>query len=163
MELYFKDKFFNSGISDIMNHDGEVVGSMDLKSTFGSSLDVFGHQGQIVCGGKFRSFSNRWIISDERDGQLGVLRRRMSFLTKKYEYDTGNRGVYEITSPAFSKEYSIQRSNGEIVASFAKVSSWMQTGAFRLFNDSKELDSYELVVVVMGVHEIQKRDSQNAG
>ncbi|OAB43193.1 hypothetical protein [Paenibacillus glacialis] len=163
MELYFKDKFFNSGISDIMNHDGEVVGSMDLKSAFGSSLDVFGHQGQIVCTGKFRLLLNRWIISDGRDKQLGELRRRMSFLTKKYEYDAGNRGVYEITSPVFSKEYSIQSSNGETIASFARTSSWLQTGAFRLLNDSKKLDSYELVAVVMGVHEIQKRDNNNSG
>ncbi len=161
MELYFKDKFFNSGISDIMNSDGEVVGNMDLKSAFGSSLDVSNHQRQILCSGKFRFFSNKWFISDERNGQMGVLRVRLSFLKKRYEYDAGNRGVYEITSPAFSKEYSIQRSNGEVVASFARTNSWMQTGAFRLQNDSKELDSYELVAVVMGVHEIEKRDSHS--
>lgn len=163
MELYFKDNFFNSGISDIMNHDREVVGNMDLKSAFGSSLDVFGYQGQIVCAGRFRLLSNRWIVSDEREGELGVLRRRMSFFEKKYEYDAGNRGVFEITSPAFSKEYSIQNSHGETVASFAKINSWLQTGAFRLLNESKDLDSYELVTVVMGVHEIQKRDRQSAG
>ena len=161
MELYFKDKFFSSGISDIMNTDGEIIGRIDLKSAFTSSLDVFDSNEQIVCMGKFRMLLNKWIISDGRDGQLGVLRRRMSFLKKKYEYDTGRRGVFEITSPAFSKEYSILQSNGEIVASFARINSWLQTGAFRLLNDSQELDSYELVAIVMGVHEIQKRDQHN--
>jgi uncharacterized protein YxjI len=161
LELYFKDKFFSSGISDIMNTDGEIIGRIDLKSAFTSSLDVFDSNEQIVCMGKFRMLLNKWIISDGRDGQLGVLRRRMSFLKKKYEYDTGRRGVFEITSPAFSKEYSILKSNGEIVASFARINSWLQTGAFRLLNDSQELDSYELVAIVMGVHEIQKRDQHN--
>ena len=161
MELYFKDKFFSSGVSDIMNNGGEVVGKIDLKSAFTSSLEVFDNDGQIVCMGKFRMLLNKWVISDGRDGELGVLRRRMSFLTQKYEYDAGSRGVFEITSPAFSKEYSIQSSHGESIASFARINSWLQTGAFRLLNESKDLDSYELVAIVMGVHEIQKRDQHN--
>ncbi|MNP59541.1 hypothetical protein D3C76_1545440 [compost metagenome] len=111
--------------------------------------------------GKFRMLLNKWVISDGREMQLGVLRRRISFFTKKYEYDAGRRGIFEIISPAFSKEYSIQKSNGEIVATFARINSWLQSGAFCLKNESKDLDSYELVAVVMGVHEIQKRDQHN--
>ncbi|AOZ93816.1 hypothetical protein [Paenibacillus crassostreae] len=161
MELYFKDNFFSSGESDIMNTAGEVIGRIDLKSAFSSSLDVYVSSGQLACTGKFRMLLNKWVIADRRDIQLGVLSRRMSFLKKKYEYETDNRGIFEITSPAFSKEYIIQKSNGENVASFSRINNWLQSGAFRLCNDAKELDSYELVAVVMGVHEIQKRDKHN--
>lgn len=41
MHLYFKDNFFSSGITDIMDREGRVIGSLDLKSAFGSSLDVY--------------------------------------------------------------------------------------------------------------------------
>lgn len=162
MELYFKDNFFNAGISDIMNEAGEVAGSVDLKSAIGSALIVYDLSGARVCGGKFRFLSNKWEISDYGEGLMGVLRARMSFFSKRYEYDAGHRGTYEITSPAFSKEYTIQSTNGETVASFAKINGWLQSGAFCLNNNSSELNGYELVAVVMGVHEIQKRSRSNS-
>ncbi|AJS57356.1 hypothetical protein [Paenibacillus sp. IHBB 10380] len=162
MELYFKDNFFNAGISDLMNEAGEPVGSIDLKSAIGSSLDVYDSTGAKVCGGKFRFLSNKWGIIDNKDELMGVLRARMSFFSKKYEYDAGNRGTYEITSPAFSKEYNIQSANGETVVTFARVNGWLQPGAYGLHNKSSELNHYELVAVVMGVHEIQKRSRSNS-
>ncbi|MGF7048212.1 hypothetical protein J2T13_002719 [Paenibacillus sp. DS2015] len=162
MELYFKDNFFNAGISDIMNEAGETVGSIDLKSSIGSSLDVYESTGVRICGGKFRFFSNKWEVSDSSDELMGVLRARMSFFSKKYEYDAGRRGIYEIISPAFSKEYSIQSTHGETVVTFARVNGWLQSGAYGLHNNSAELNHYELVAVVMGVHEIQKRSRANS-
>jgi hypothetical protein len=87
----------------------------------------------------------------------------MSFFSKRFEYDTHERGSYEITSPGFSKEYSIKNNKGEMVASFAKTSSWIQSGAYHLQNNSDLLDSFELVAVVMGVHSIHKNQQINAG
>ncbi len=40
MELYFRDNFFNAGRTDIVNARREPAGKLDLKSAFGSSLDV---------------------------------------------------------------------------------------------------------------------------
>ncbi|QYR20886.1 hypothetical protein KZ483_24545 [Paenibacillus sp. sptzw28] len=157
MELYFRDNFFNSGTGDIMNEEGESAGALDLKTAFGSSLDVYDKTGTKVCAGHFPFFSNKWEITGEGERLLGVLRVRMSFLSKRFEYDAGDRGIYEITAPAFSQEYSIQDISGQTVAAFARTSSWLQSGAFCLQNDSSRLDSYELVAVVMGVHAIQKR------
>ncbi|MDN8590450.1 hypothetical protein Q0V21_16880 [Paenibacillus sp. 11B] len=52
MELYFRDNFFNAGYTEIMNHEQEQeqAGHLDLKSAFGSSLDVFDNSGLICCG-----------------------------------------------------------------------------------------------------------------
>ncbi|MHA0857809.1 LURP-one-related/scramblase family protein [Paenibacillus sp. CMAA1364] len=161
MELYFKDKFFSSGTSDIMRNDGQVIGQVDLKSAFTSSLEVWNANGQIASMGKFRMLLNQWVISDGADRELGVLHRRMSFLNKKYEYHAQGQGVFEITSPAFSNEYRIQTSEGKLIASFARMNGGLQSGAFRLLNESEQMDSYELVAIVMGVHEIQKRDKHN--
>lgn len=158
MELYFSDNFFNAGKQEIMNRDGEAVGVLDLKSAFGSSLDIYDVNGAFLCGGKFRFFSNKWHIQGPNERPLGLLRVRMSFFSKRFEYDAGDRGTYEITSPAFSREYTIlHRGNGQEAASFAKISGWLQSGAFCLQNHSTELDDFELVAVVMGVHAIQKR------
>jgi hypothetical protein len=86
----------------------------------------------------------------------------MSFMSKRYEYDAGPRGVYEITSPTFSKEYRIQGYDGRTVAVFNQTSRWFQSGAFHVDNGSPLLDSYELITVVMGVNAIQNRH-QSAG
>ncbi|MFC4778226.1 hypothetical protein ACFO9Q_15610 [Paenibacillus sp. GCM10023252] len=160
MELYFRDNFFNAGSSDIMDAEGNHAGSLDLRSAFGSGLDVYNGQGLKMCAGEFPFFSNKWHITTADDCELGVLRARMSFLKKKYEYDSGGRGIYEIVSPAFSNEYAVLDEDENEVASFAKISGWLHPGAFCLNNQSQHLDHYELIAIVMGVHAIQKR--QNA-
>lgn len=159
LELYFRDNFFNAGYTEIVDADQKPAGSLDLKSAFGSSLDVNGAHGERVCSGKFRLFSNKWEISDHDDRILGVLRHRLSFLSKKFEYETDSRGAYEIFSPAFSKEYTITDESGRAVAHFAKINGWFESGAFCLRNESESLDIYELIAVIMGVHETNKRES----
>lgn len=158
MELYFKDNFFSAGTSQIMNETGEAAGHLDLKSAFGSSLDVYRPNGFKACSGKFRFMSlGKWEVSDGGGAVLGVLRARMSFMTKRFEYDAGNRGTYAITSPAFSKEYVIESDKGEEAAAFVRTSNWMQPGAFRLSIRSRLVDGYEWIAVVMGIHAIQRR------
>lgn len=161
MGIYFKDNFFSSGTTDIMNENGEIVGNVDLKSAFGSSLDIYDETGEKVCGGKFRFFSNKWEVSDANEYELGVLRIRMSFFTKRFEYDAGERGIYEITSPSFSKEYEVQDQGGRTVARFSQTSGWLQSGAFYLENDSHLISNWEWIAVVMGVHAIRKRANNN--
>lgn len=159
IELYFRDNFFNAGFGDIMDAQGQNVGTLNLKSAFGSSLEVYNGNGHRVFSGQFRFFSNKWEIIRNEGDVLGVLRMRMSFLSKRLEYDAGGRGLYEITAPAFSQEYTIQDGTGLTIASFAKRSDWLMPGAYCLWNDSGVLDSYELVTVVMGVNAILKRRS----
>ncbi|GAF07761.1 hypothetical protein JCM16418_1789 [Paenibacillus pini JCM 16418] len=161
-ELFFKDNFFSAGYTQIMDRQEQAAGSLDLKSAFGSSLDVYNGIGELICSGKFRFFSRKWEVSNGSGNAIGVLRERISFLAKKYEYDAGERGVYDITSPAFSKEYTVYDQGGQRVALFDQTSSWLQSGAFRLQNHSTLLDSYELIAVVMGVHAIRKHH-QNGG
>ncbi|WP_427052673.1 hypothetical protein [Paenibacillus sp. TC-CSREp1] len=156
MQLYFRDNFFNAGYTEIMNADQERAGYLDLKSIFGSSLDVSDETG-LVCSGKFRMLTNRWDVTAADGAHRGVLRARFSFFSKKYEYDAGTRGIYDVSAPAFSQEYDVTDRAGRIVASFRRTSGWFSSGAFVLDNQSEYLDTYELVAVVMGVHAINKR------
>ncbi|MDR9855137.1 hypothetical protein RJP21_16085 [Paenibacillus sp. VCA1] len=157
MELYFRDNFFNAGRTEIVGANQEPAGMLDLKSAFGSSLDVLDADGNLACGGKFRLMSNKWEVTGADGGLLGVLKHRLSFLSKKFIYETEGRGIYEIFSPAFFKEYSITDESGIAVAQFEKVSGWFESGAYCLRNESGRLGSYELIAVVMGVHETNKR------
>ncbi|MFS0870765.1 hypothetical protein [Paenibacillus xylanilyticus] len=161
MELYFRDNFFNAGYTEIMTQNQEQAGHLDLKSAFGTSIDVFDPSG-LTCSGQFRMLSNRWEITSADGGQMGVLRARMSFFSKRYEYDAGPRGVYEVTAPAFSQEYDITGMGGRTVASFRRTSGWFSSGAFVLNNESDQLETYELIAVVMGVHAINKRRNSAA-
>ncbi|MBY9079648.1 hypothetical protein KIH86_01450 [Paenibacillus sp. HN-1] len=156
MNLVFRDNFFSAGITEILNEQNENMGSLDLKSALGSSIEVYGPQGRQLFQGSFRFFSNKWEVSSAEGELAGVLRSRFSWSGKKFTYETEGRGVYEIDSPAFSKEYEIADET-RIAASFTQLNGWLSPGAYLLENSSKLLDSYELVAVIMGVHAIQKR------
>ncbi|WNR46214.1 hypothetical protein [Paenibacillus roseipurpureus] len=162
MDLYFRDNFFNAGVTEILNEREDQVGHLDLKSLFGSALDVFGPQGKLVCSGEFPFLSGKWVVSGAGGEELGVLRSRMAFFSKKYTYETDRRGSYEIVSPAFSSEYEILDESENQVAMFEKVNGFFASGAFRLNNQSEMLDTYELVAVIMGVNAIQKRQRSAA-
>ncbi|MDF2653221.1 MAG: hypothetical protein K0Q73_9026 [Paenibacillus sp.] len=161
MNLYFRDNFFNTGVTEILDEQGKNVGHIDLKSSFGSTIEVYGHNGQLLCKGSFPIFSSKWEVTGADGGQLGVLRSRIALFTKKFTYETKGQGSYEIISPVFSKEYEISDDSGALVARFEQVNGWFSSGAFLLNNQSEYLDTYELVAVIMGMHAIQKR--QNAG
>lgn len=162
MELYFKDRFFSSGISEIMDASGNELGYIDLKSAFGSSLDIYDSSNDLIYSGKFRVFSNKWNVLDPHGETIGIVRSRMSFLEKKFEYQAGSRGVFTITSPAFSRDFAIVDEQGDPVAGFEKISGFFSSGAYRLHNNTSEIDSYELIAVIMGVHSIRKRQNQAA-
>lgn len=162
LNLYFRDNFFNAGVTEILDEQEVNVGHLDLKSSFGSAIDVYGQNSQLLCKGSFPIFSGKWEVTDADGGQLGVLRSRFAFFTKKFTYETEGRGSYEIISPAFSKEYEISDESGALVARFEQVNGWFSSGAFLLNNQSEHLDTYELVAVIMGMHAIQKRQSAAA-
>lgn len=162
MQLYVRDNFFNSGVTEIMDDSQKIVGSLDLKSTFGSSLSVYDAEEKLVYSGKFPFFSRKWIVTDGNGDEVGVLCQRMAFFSKRYEYEAYGKGVFVITSPAFSKEYEVCSETGEPAAQFDKINSWFSSDAYRLNNHSDILDSYELIAVIMGMHAIQKMN-QNSG
>ncbi|XID95837.1 hypothetical protein ACF3MZ_15490 [Paenibacillaceae bacterium WGS1546] len=160
MILYFRDNFFNAGRTEILNESRERVGEVDLRSAFGSALDIFGQSGEPLYGGKFRMLSNKWTVRSASGEECGLLRYRLSFMSKRYEYERYGAGTYEITSPAFSKEYEIRNELGEVAASFERVSGWFEATAYRLTAHTGEVDAYEWVAVVLGMHEIRKRHRQ---
>jgi uncharacterized protein YxjI len=130
VKLYFRDNFFNAGKTEIMNEHEEVVGEVDLRSTFGSAIDVYDAGGSKLCSGKFPLLSNKWEVLNDNGEQLGRLRYQMSFFTKRFEYEACRRGTFEITSPAFSREYEIYDERGTVVAAFQKVSGWFAADAY---------------------------------
>lgn len=157
MKLYVRDNFFNSGKTEILDERNHAVGVVDLRSAFGSALDVYGLQGRLLYGGKFPMLSNKWIVSDAGGDECGMLRYRLSFLSKRYEYESYGRGVYEITAEAFSRDYEIRNSQGALAATFRKVDGWFEAAAYCLENLTDEVSSYEWIAVIFGMNEIQKR------
>lgn len=162
MDLYFRDNFFSAGETEILNEQEEQVGHLDLRSSFGSAIDVYGEHSQLICSGGFPFLSGKWVVSGAGGEQLGVLRSRIAFFSKKFTYEAEDRGSYEIKSPAFSSEYEILDESENQVARFEKVNGFFASGAFQLNNQSDCLDTYELVAVIMGVNAIQKRQRSAA-
>ena len=159
---YFSDNFFSAGVTDIFNEEKVSIGRLDLKSAFTSSVDVLDLDGTIICAGKFRTFSNRWVIT-EGEVENGELKHKMSFLKKRFEYTSSNRNVVRIESESFSKEYRLSDENGNRIAEFEKVSGLFQAPTFRLMNHSEQFTNAELITVVMGVHMINKRNQAASG
>jgi hypothetical protein len=160
--IYFSDNFFSAGATTIFNENKEEVGTLDLKSAFTSSVDILGLDGTVKTKGYFPLFSRRWTVTDGLDKELGTLRQRFSFFTKKYEYVAHHRGVYEIFSEAFSREFQISDENGNLVSEFKRVNGFFQSPAFQLTNLSECVSNEEWVAVVMGVSMIIKRNNAAA-
>ena len=155
--LYFRDNFFSAGTTEIFNKDEVKVGELDLKSAFSASVDVLNLDRKIIISGKFPLFSNKWLVTNALEEEVGILKQNFTFLSKKYQYTTDSRGVYSIESEAFSYQYEIFGEQSNLVAKFEKVSGFFSSPAYRLENLSKEVSSEEWVAVVMGINAIQKR------
>lgn len=160
--LYFHDNFFSAGKTEIFNHLKEKVGELDLKSSFSSGIYVLDRNGKLVVSGKFGFFSNKWRIFDGNDQEIGMLKHRLSFLAKKYEYQASGRGIFLIESEVFSRQYEIVDEHSNPVASFEKINGFFSSPAYKLTNVSKVLSAEELIAVVMGVNAIQKRRNNSA-
>lgn len=159
--VYFTDRIFSSGKTDIYNESQEILGKLDLKSAFTSSVSVENQKGEIIVEGSFPFLSGKWTIKQPNGKEFGEVRASFSFFTKRYSYTT-NSGRFEIESPAFSKEYTILDGNKAAVATFKKVSGIFQAAAYELKNYSDFLLTEELIAVVMGVNAIEKRRSSSA-
>jgi uncharacterized protein YxjI len=157
----FRDRFFSSGETEIFSESREMLGTLDLRSAFTSSVDVYDQTGAIRCIGRFPMLSYKWEVTGPHGETLGHLRERMTFFSKKFTYETDGRGDYDIVSPAFSKEYEIFDMQEQLVARFEQTSSWFESEAYCLDNQSPRLDDYELVAVIMGMHEMQQRHHHN--
>lgn len=160
--LYFSDNFFSAGKTEIFNEAKEKVGELDLKSAFSSSIEVLNEKGEVLVTGKFPLFGHKWIVSNGHQADIGELKSKFSFFSKNYQYTTLNRGAYIIESEAFSRKYDIFDLNSNLVGSFEKISGFFSSPAFRLTNYSNQLTSPELIAVVMGVNNIQKRNAAAA-
>lgn len=161
-QLFFKDNFFSAGLTDIYNEKKEKIGSLDLKSAFSSKVDIVNLEGEMLTRGFFPVFSTKWKVVDNNENELGTLRQRVSFFSKKYEYITKNQVCYTIHSEALSKEYKINNQKGEVVAHFKRINGFFASPAFELLNSSEILTNEELITVVMGVNMITKRNNSSA-
>ncbi|WP_408009361.1 hypothetical protein ACJROX_03320 [Pseudalkalibacillus sp. A8] len=160
--LYFSDNFFSAGMTEIFNEQKEVIGKLDLKSAFSSKLDVLNESDEVIVRGAFRFFSSKWSITDKNDEEIGLLRQRLSFFTKRYEYKAYDRGVYQIVSESLSKEYSVLDENDAVIAHFEKTSGFFESPSYKLRNDSSILSNEELIAVVMGITMIMKQNNSAA-
>ncbi|MCA1029479.1 hypothetical protein LCL95_00375 [Bacillus timonensis] len=161
--LYFSDNFFSSGMTEIFNEQKEIVGYLDLKSAFSSSVDILDKEQSKMLSGSFPFFSNKWYITDTNENELGYVKTKFSFFTKRFAYYTQDGEEYLIESEAFSREYRIFDLHQNEVAHFEKVSSFFSSPAYQLKNHSDTLTTTELILVVMGVNAINKRRSANGG
>lgn len=160
--LYFSDGFFSSGQKNIYTEDEHIVGKLDLKSAFTSTIDVLDLKGNVLISGKFPLFSNRWIVTNQEGDELGFLRARFSFFAKKYEYTAHNRGIFRIDSETFSERYEILHENGKQVGQFKKESVILSNPAYELSQVSEDIEIGEMIAVVMGVNAIKKRSHSAA-
>ncbi|MDR7000499.1 hypothetical protein [Neobacillus niacini] len=159
--LYFKDNFFSSGRTEVFNSLKEKVGELDLNSAFSSSIDVIEGDGKKIISGRFGFFSNKWRISDGSGQEIGILKQKLTFLAKKYEYNAYTRGIYTIEAEVFSRQYEVLDEQSNQVAKFEKVNGFFASPSYQLTNIDEKLSSAELIAVVMGVNAIQKRRKNN--
>jgi uncharacterized protein YxjI len=154
--VYFQDNFFSAGRTEIFNESKEKVGELDLKSMFSSGVEVLDLNERVIVSGKFPFMGVKWRIYDSNGGEMGLLKQKITFFSKKFEYQASERGSFQIKSEAFSKQYEVYKDDSIIVAKFEKISGFFSSPAFQLTNYSEQLSTEELIAVVMGVNAIQR-------
>lgn len=162
--VYFSDNFFSAGKTEIFNEGKERVGELDLKSAFSASVDVLDGAGNKSASGKFSFFGGKWVVKNGNEADIGELKARFSFFSKKFRYDAFNRGSFEIKAEPFSHLYEVyDEASSHLVAKFEKISGFFSSPAYRLSSFSDQFTTHELIAVVMGVNAIQKqRNSSSA-
>jgi hypothetical protein len=157
--VYFKDTLFSSGLTEIFNEKQVLVGKLDLKSAFSSGIEILDLNGVESVSAKFPFYGLKWRVYNQNGVEIGSLKQKLTFLSKKFEYKTDGRGTYYIQSEAFSKQYEIYFNESTLIAKFEKISGFFSSPAFRLSNFSDQLSTEELIAVVMGVNAIQRRNN----
>ncbi|MFT4415516.1 hypothetical protein ACLM5H_16800 [Fredinandcohnia humi] len=159
--LYFKDNFFSADMTDIYNDAKEKVGVMDLKSAFTSTVDVLNSDGKLVVSGKFPFFGMSWKVLDNQGNEIGSLKQKFTFFSKKYEYHSYNQGTFYVKSEAFSRHYEILQGETNVIATFDRTDGFFASPAYRLNNQSDVLSSFELIIVIMGVNSIEQQNQSS--
>jgi uncharacterized protein YxjI len=160
--VYFQDNFFSAGRTEIFNGSKEKVGELDLKSMFTSGVEVLDLNDRVIISGKFPFMRMKWGIYDGNGEEIGTLKQKISFFSKKFEYNASGRGSFQIKSEAFSKQYDIFKDDTTIAAKFEKICGFFSSPAFQLTNYSEQLSTEELIAVVMGVNAIHRNNSSNS-
>jgi uncharacterized protein YxjI len=158
--IYFTDNFFSAGRTEIFNESKEKVGELDLKSMFTSGVDVLDSEGKLVVSGKFPLLGFKWKIYDNQGQEIGSLKEKFTFFSKKYEYHAYDRDIFLVTSEAFSKHFEIFKEE-TLVCTFEKISGFFSSPAYQLNCITDQMTKEELTAVVMGVNAIQKRRRNN--
>lgn len=159
-KLYFSDSFFSTGKTDIFTEEEEKIGEIDLKSMFSASVDILNGKQEVLVSGKFPMLGIHWRVLDREGTEIGKLKEKLAFFSKKYMYEAYDRDNFYIDSEWFSREYVIKREGDEsVIATFKKVSGIFSSAAYELDNQSHTLTSPELIAIIMGVNAIQKRNN----
>lgn len=160
--IYFTDNFFSAGVTEIYNDQKEQIGSLDLKGAFSSDVTVLDKEDKVLLAGGFRFFSRKWFVQDQEEQEIGELVQRFAFFSKRFEYEAYNRGVYRIESEPFTRDYEIYDESDHLVGEFHRTDGFFESPAFCLTNHSDVLTDDELIIIVMGVNMIEKRNSSNS-
>lgn len=155
--LYFSDNFFSTGKKDIFTKDKEIVGELNMKSAFTSTIDILDIKGNHLINGKFPLFSNRWTITNQKQEELGFLRSRFSFFAKKYEYTAQDRGIYKIETEVMFNKYEIVDQTGSRIGQFSIIKNFFMAPAYELIQFKEDLEINEMIAIITGINAIQKR------
>lgn len=160
--VYISDHFLSSGETTIRDVENNVIGYLDLKSMFKSGVSVLDVNRATLASGKFKFFSNQWLVLNKVEEQIGVVKQKFFSFSKKYTYTTSGGDIFYFTSRAFSKNFLIFDERHQEVASFQRTSSFFSTPAYKINHNNDHFTTEELIIVVMGINAIEKRNQSNA-
>ncbi|MCC2249369.1 hypothetical protein JUJ52_05245 [Virgibacillus sp. AGTR] len=67
-----------------------------------------------------------------------------------------------ITSPTFSKAFTVVDTKGNEIAMFKRMNHFFSSPAYELVKHTNHISMAELVIVVMGVNAIEKRKQSSS-
>ncbi|KMK75277.1 hypothetical protein [Alkalihalobacillus pseudalcaliphilus] len=155
--VYFREKFFSRGITEILDKDNHKIGYLELKSGFRTRASILDENQREMMRGELKGFTSKWLMEDYQGQELGYVKQNYWSWNKKYHYNKAQDDqAYLFQAPVFSEAYQIQDGDGQVVGEVKRVSFFFSAPAYELTNRSLELSTEELILAITGVNALNR-------
>jgi uncharacterized protein YxjI len=128
--LLMPDKMLRSGSAPVYNQDNQTIANIHYHyMSMTRKLEITDQNEQIISKGKMKMFSFRptWIITDQDDQELGVIKQLFSFLSRRFVYTNHKGEEFSIDGNLRGRNFQIYKGDQQVIV----VSSVSEFFTFR--------------------------------
>ena len=164
--IILQDKFIELGESPIYDSEYNNIGTVSYKLSLANKFKILKDQDCVFEGtSKVLALMPQMSIAN-RDGiEVGVIKRKFTFFTKKYLYTREDGATYEIVGNIMDRKFKVLRTDGTPVINIYTLSSIisLRPHTFAVEFLESDIDVWEGITVIQGVRMMVKDENSTSG